>query len=660
MARITRRCALLLAGAACALLLQPRAYAFRKDSVPEWVRDAAKEAVPAYHNDPDAVILLDDNDYTVRPDGHAVLHERIVRRILRPQGRAEANFVVGYNKDSKVDWMHVWSIGADGHEYEVKDNEIVDIADVSEQNYILYADDRNRIGHAPAGDPGAVVAMEYQEEMPNYRPEVQWAMNGSLPIHRNQITVQLPPGFQFDTRWKQSEPIKPMDLGNNRWQWTLLDAPALDMKDVKLAPVGGELLSMMTLHYAGPGTAVPEDWQSIGVWYQGLTADRTQATPEMTAKAQALTAGLTDFYARAQAIDAFVRGDIRYIAVEVGIGGFQPHAAQDIFRNRYGDCKDKATLLAAMLNAVGIHSTWLMVDTEHSIDPAMPSLLGDHMVAAIELPPGYNSPSMYSVVTASSGKRFLITDPTWEKTPFGQIEHELQGSYALLVDGAQSQVIQIPVMAPERNLWTRSAQLKLGDDGTLSGDVVEHLYGDDAAQFRSAFIARDEHEQKEMIERYVNNEQTEFQLAKMKTENLREVDKEFVLSYSVSTGAYARSVGPLIMLRPRVLGSDAIALDEKPRAYPVNLTEAMVEKDDFTIELPASYVVDEVPDPVKVNMSFASYESKTAVQGNMLHYTRTYTVRSVEVPAKNYSDLQELEGSIVSDERSNVLLRKTQ
>ncbi len=204
----------------------------------------------------------------------------------------------------------------------------------------------------------------------------------------------------------------------------------------------------MTLHYAGPGTPVPEDWQSIGVWYKGLTADRTTLTPEMTAKAQELTAGITDFYEKAYAIDNFVRGDIRYVEIQLGIGGYQPHAAADIFKNRYGDCKDKATLLTAMLSSVGIHATWLWVDTDHIIDPAMPAAAGDHMIAAIEIPKGYDSPQMHSVVTTSSGKRFLITDPTWEYTPFGQIEDDLQGSSALLIDGAQSQVIQIPVMTP--------------------------------------------------------------------------------------------------------------------------------------------------------------------------------------------------------------------
>jgi len=647
-----------LIAAALGLLALPRAYASHKDSVPDWVRDAAKETLPDYHHDPNMVTLLDDQEYTVQTDGRVVLHERVVRKILRPEGRKAATFGVDYNKDSKVDWFHVWSIGPDGHEYELKDNEMVDVAPLT---FALYEDDRYRAGVAPAGDPGAIVAMEYEKVMMPYRAEIDWVMQEHSPVLHNRLTVQMPQGFLFDTRWKDHDAIAPVDMTNNRWQWEVQNVSAIDMKDVKLAPSSASVRPMMSLHYAGPGMAVPEDWQSMGVWYEGLTAGRTVATPEMTAKAQALTAGLTDFYAKAQAIDNFVRGDIRYVAVEVGVGGYQPHPAADIFRNRYGDCKDKATLLSAMLAVVGIRSTWLMVDTERgAIDPAMPSLVGNHMIAAIELPAGYDAAGLYSVVTAKSGKRFLITDPTWEYTPFGQIEDNLQGSYALLMDGAQSQVIQIPVMPPDRSTWSRTAQFKLADDGSLSGSMVERFYGDEAAEFRGAFINSDDHRRNEILDHHVNADLTGFTLTNVKTENLLDIDKEVVLSYSIAAGSYAKPMGSLLMVRPRVMGTDAVTVDDRPRRYAVNLGETKTEKDDFDVQLPAGYVVDEMPDPVKMDVGFASYESKTTVDKDMLHYSRTYTVRAVEVPAKKYGDVKELMSAIVSDEKSSVILRKAQ
>src|SRR5256885_1816734 len=83
-----------------------------------------------------------------------------------------------------------------------------------------------------------------------------------------------------------------------------------------------------------------------------LAKDRNKPDPAITAKAQELVQGKTGFRDRVDAIASFVQSDIRYVAIEIGIGGNQPHAAADTFKARYGDCKDKATLLSSMLNAV--------------------------------------------------------------------------------------------------------------------------------------------------------------------------------------------------------------------------------------------------------------------------------------------------------------------
>ena len=115
-------------------------------------------------------------------------------------------------------------------------------------------------------------------------------------------------------------------------------------------------------------------WTAIGDWYTTLASPSAQATPDLAAKAKELVAGQTDFTAKIQSIASYMQRNIRYVGIEIGIGGLQPHAADDVFRNRYGDCKDKATLLRAMLKSIGIHSTWVLVDTRRGfVDPLIPS-----------------------------------------------------------------------------------------------------------------------------------------------------------------------------------------------------------------------------------------------------------------------------------------------
>src|SRR5271166_1472951 len=105
-----------------------------------------------------------------------------------------------------------------------------------------------------------------------------------------------------------------------------------------------------------------ESWKAIGDWYYKLADGRRNSSPEISARVQQLTAGATTFDAKVRALTGFLQSDVRYVGIEIGIGGFQPHPASDIFRSRYGDCKDKATLLSSMLKEAGIDSDYLLVD----------------------------------------------------------------------------------------------------------------------------------------------------------------------------------------------------------------------------------------------------------------------------------------------------------
>jgi hypothetical protein len=417
----------------------------------------------------------------------------------------------------------------------------------------------------------------------------------------------------------------------------------------------------MTVHYTGPGLAEPQDgtWQGIGEWYDGLERGRLTATPEIAAKAAELTAGKTDFYDKAEAIGDFVQQKIRYFVIEMGVGGYQPHSAGDIFKGRYGDCKDKATLLSAMLSSVGIHSALLMVDTERGvIDPSDPSITGNHMIGAIEIPKGYESPRLHSVVTAKTGKRYLIFDPTWERTPFGQLEDNLQGSYGILMEGDNSQVIQLPLMDPDLNRIRRKASFELSADGSLQGTVTDMRFGDLAERRRGIFSRESEKKQQEYMDRTIDHDFTAATLTGLQVENVAALDKDLTTRFEVHASHFATTTGPLLMLRPRVLGSYALELDRKPRKVAIDLEETMLGNDEFDIQLPEGYVVDELPDPVKQDFGFASYVSSTEVHGRMLHYSRTYTVRQVTLPADKYGDLQRLSGVITADEDSRVILKR--
>lgn len=628
-------------------------------SLPDWARSAVAQPLPSFPESARAAVLLNDTTYTVGQDGRAVVHVRRVIKILRPQGRDYGQPYVTYDKDSKILSLHVWSLDPAGHAYALKDNEMADLGEPGEGGQ-LYSDQRARAASPPGRDPGGVVAYEYERRERPYLAETNWFFQDELPRMSQSFTLVLPPGFTYTTTWAHHDRATATKLAENSYRWEMNREPAIDLEQVPLAPGTGALAGRMTVHYSGPGLATPQEgtWRGIGEWYETLSRDRLSTSPEIAAKAAELIAGKTDFYGRAEAIGEFVQQHIRYFAVEMGIGGYQPHSAQDVFHGRYGDCKDKATLLSAMLSSAGIHSALLMVDTRRGvIDPESPSIVGNHMIAAIEVPAGYGSPRLRSVVTAQSGKHYLVFDPTWDFTPFGQLESNLQGSYGVLMEGSSSQIIQLPVLSPDLNRVERSGTFHLASDGSLKGTVTEKRFGD-LAEHRRAVFTKEAKEQQRFLDRSVAHDFTSVSLSDVKVEHAQALNQDLTLNFQLEASHFASTSGPLLMVRPRVFGSEGLNVDRKERKVAIDLGETMQARDDFSIEIPEGYSVDELPAPVDLEFTFGSYRSSTEVHGRNLRYRRTYELKQVTLPPEKYPEVQKLASWIASDEQNRAVLKR--
>lgn len=628
-------------------------------TVPAWLKEVASQPVPSYTSHTDAVVLLYDVRYTVSPDGMAVEHVREVFKLLRPQARERyGSLGAWYNGDSRLLSMQAWSIGADGHEYVIDSRQMSDSS--GGEGFELYSDARYRSVRLPAADAGAVVALEFERQRRPYVTDYIFDTQRDIPVLTQRLTLEMPAGFTYKQVWKDKPFVQPINLENGRTLWEMKNVPAVDLYDVNMAPPEAALENRLDIHYSGPGqqNVTNGDWKSIGLWFDSIAAGTEQPSEAIRQKASQLTEGQKDFADRVQSIAEYVQSHVRYVAIEIGVGGYQPHAASDIYAHAYGDCKDKATLLISMLGSIGVHAYWVLVDTERgAIVPNAPSIAGNHMIAAIEVPAGYTSPKLHSLVTTSSGKHLLLFDPTWEKTPFGQIEGNLQGGYALLIDGEQSQAIQIPVLQPDQNIVRHTALLQLTKDGLLKGDVSLSESGDIASRMRYLYSSSNEKEQKEYLDRSVSHDLGNVTVENVKVANISALLQPLTLSYTVSAQDFARYMGPLLMLRPRVLGELGFPLDKKERQVPIALGRTRKIEDEYSITVPEGFTMDEMPESKKLDLGFAAYESSSEFKDGMLHYKRTFEVRDVSLPAEKYELLRLLDGVINTDEQATAILK---
>jgi transglutaminase-like putative cysteine protease len=620
----------------------------------------ANAPLPAYDEKTDAVLLYSETNVTVISADKIRTQVREAYKILRPGGREHGYARTYFNPQRKVKSFHGWCIPAQGKDYEVKDKDAVE---VSLEDGDLVNDVKYRVLRIPASDPGNIVGYESEVEERPFFMQSEWYFQESDPVRESHYSLQLPVGWEFKASWLNHAAVQATQAGNNTWQWVVKDVPPI-RPEADMPPFLGVVGQMVvTLFPSGEKTATGfAGWEDMGKWYTELLAGRVQASTEIKQQVATLTAGKTTPLAKMQAIAQFVQHDIRYVAIELGIGGMQPHPAPDVFSHRYGDCKDKATLMRSMLQEIGIESYHVLINHERGAvthdTPAHSAF--DHVILAVKLPEGLDDASLVAKLNHPKLGKILFFDPTDRLTPFGQIRGALQANYALLVTPDGGELIALPQQPSAMNSVTRTAKLILDDKGMLQGEVKEVRLGERAASERWALrMVTKDVDRIKPIESLLANSLSHFQITKASIINLNLTDQPFGFNYSFVADNYAKNAGGLLLVRPRVLGNKGLGILEtkEPRKFPIEFEGPARDTDTFEITIPAGYVVDDVPPQVDADYGFASYHSKTEVSGNLINYTRTFEVKELSVPVSRADELKKFYRIIATDERNTVVLK---
>jgi hypothetical protein len=631
---------------------------------PGWMHALVNVPLPAHDEKTDVVLLYSERIVTVQSADKIKITVREAYKILRPGGREYGMLAVSYNSHSKITGMRGWCILAQGKDYEVKDKEAMEISLPKIDGSELVSDVKDKLLRIPAADPGNIVGYEYEQEVQPFILQDVWHFQESNPVREAHYTLQLPSGWEYKVTWMNYPEAKPAQSGNQS-RWAVSEVKGIKHED-NMPPWQGVAGQMIVSFFPPGGSAQNQgfqDWKQMGIWYQGLTSGRRDASPELKQKVVSLTSSTSTPLAKMKTIGNFAQRDIRYVAIELGIGGWQPHPAAEVFAHHYGDCKDKVTLMGAMLHEIGIDSYYVVINLERgSVTPETPAHMGgfDHAIIAIKLPEGVTDSSLVATMTHPRLGKILFFDPTDELTPFGQLNGALQANYGLLVTPDGGDLVELPKLPPAMNGIQRAAKLSLSATGTVSGEVQETRVGDRAWSQRWALrtVTKDADRVKP-IESLLSNSLGTFQITKATVGNLQLTDQPFLYNYSVVAQNYAKTAGNLLLVRPRFIGNKSSDLLEtkEPRKYPVEFEGPSRDTDTFEITLPAGYEVDDLPPPVNAEYSFASYHSKTEVNGNTLKYTRTFEVKELSVPLDKVEDLKKLYRIIASDERNTAVLK---
>jgi Domain of Unknown Function with PDB structure (DUF3857)/Transglutaminase-like superfamily len=639
------------------LLMSPAAFA---DDPPPWLKQAASTELPTYGKEVHAVTLHDESRKTVGDDGKIVTTNWWAVKILSREGRVSARAQESYITGSgKIKEMRAWLILPTGEVKSYGKKETIDLALVANDVYNEVR--KKEISAADDADAGCVFGYETITEEREVHSQFRWYFQSFNPVLMSRLTVAMPPGWRANAITFNHDKIEPTVSGS-AYTWELRNLPPVEIEP---ASPGSKLHAYIAVNIFPPEGKVTmlrsfASWKDVSRYNSELSDPQAGFNEPMAAKARELTANAKTEFERVQAIGRYAQS-VNYISIQIDIGrggGYRPHAAVDVFNKNYGDCKDKANLMRALLKSLGIESYPVAIysgDPNH-VQPEWPSPHQfNHCIIAVKVS---DETQTSTIVKHPSLGRLLIFDPTDDDTPVGDLPDHEQGSYALIIAGDAGELMKMPVTPPEANRMERAVEAELSGDGTLIAKVSERSFGQAAVEERRLFKRAERPQYVRYLERWIT--QTAPSANVLKSEpNDDARGGRFALDVEFKSPNYAKLMrGMLMVFKPAIVSRrSTVFLTEAKRKHPVVLDSEAYDET-VRIKLPEGFDVDEMPDAVEVNQPFGNYAAKCEVKDGHLVFRRSMTLKAGMIPVEQYVSVRGFFAQILAVEQSPVVLVK--
>ena len=654
----TRSLSFLTFFAVAILALSSNVSANGGNELPAWLEQASKIPTPNFEmKDVPAVVLHNEQAVNISADGTASVTTYYAVRLLTREGKYYSSAYAPYiQSSSKVRDIRAWLIRPNNVVKTYGKEQTLDRVSDPDDIYDEYR--VKEIDASDEADVGMVFGfVSTVEEKPLFTQD-RWEFQHRLPTVFSRYTMNLPSGWQATSVTFNRPEVKPSVNGSS-YAWEVRDLSPIPPEPDSLSVVN--LAPRIVVNYF-PSTTnhVYDSWKDVSKWYTDLSASSLTLDDNIAAKARDLTVNAKTELEKIRAIAEYVQS-IRYISLQIDVargGGHRPRPANTVMQRGFGDCKDKANLMRALLKALKIESYLVLI---YSGDPtfvraewASPRQF-NHCIIAVKVSDETNAPTVF---TDAKLGRLLIFDATDSYTQLGDLPEHEQGSFALIAAGDNGDLVKMPVLPPDANKMERHAEVNLLADGTIEGKIFQQSFGQSASYERGKMSVLTASQYSTSMEKWLTSRVKGGTLVKAVPTD-KKLEGKFNLDIEFKAPTYAQLMqGKLMVFNPAMVGRlDSFSVIEGRRKTPI-LIDSSAYKETIKVKIPEGFIIDEIPEANKIETSFGKYSAEYQTGDGFILLTRTLTLNRTVLPATNYEDVRSFFSVVRAAEQNPVVLLK--
>jgi tetratricopeptide (TPR) repeat protein len=616
-----------------------------KDDVEQYIASA-----PGAYEYPDAgaVILLDKLSYEFTESGAARYTVHQIVKVLNERGISEFGEVYMYfnAKTQNIGVNVARTILPNGTIVEAPRDAYHDITPPGLAEYNLYSDLMIKVISMPALEPGAI--LEYKITVEDaMESELSWIL-GSMsfqwiePVLNSKCVLHLPKDVEI--RWKSYnldiEPV--ITVGEDEsltYIWITKDNTPV-FPEIAMPPLS-EIAKFMMF-------STTESWDDVYEWYKELADTQYLINKEIKGKISELITGKDSKANKAKAIFEFVASEIRYVAIELGMGAYQPYPAADVFKYRYGDCKDKVTLLIAMLREAGIDAYPVLISPapHRKVDTDIPSIgQFSHVIAAVQMEDNY-----------------IFLDPTVATCSYGDLPAGDQGRQAFVIGKDRGDFIETPVYPSEANKTISTSEITMMEDGTINGWEQTTATGQAEMYLRSVYRLVTPDRRKEFMQIVLNQRYPGVQIQEISISDLYDLDKPLEVRVDFSCPEYGSEYEEMLIFPVPSEDFSAYAplVGLLKRQYDLYLGYNMVIEKQLTLSIPEGYITTSLPRDKSVDHELGNFMSKyEKLDSSTVRYSVSLKLDAPVVSPEDYSGFKNFMEAAAREDRAHIILKRS-
>ncbi|WP_341221704.1 transglutaminase-like domain-containing protein [Polaribacter atrinae] len=559
------------------------------------------------------------------------------------------NDAATYNSKNTLNFSAFFELNkieASSFSYENKEyveNKVEKFTEKDELNQSFYDDSKSLNFVYPNLKKGSKSILKYSQNIKNPRFLTPFYFGHYFPVQKNKVTIIVDENVHLEfkkfnivddniqfTEAKKGDKVIYTWVLNNQQEYDFeSNTPSYKTILPHIVPI------ITSYKIKGENIKLLGEVSDLYTWYYSLVENVNTEAPakELVDLVSKITADKKTDLEKVKSIYYWTQQNIKYIAFEYALGGFIPRESNEVFRKKYGDCKDNSSILYSMLEIAGVKGNLTWIGTRsipYTYDEVPTPVVDNHMILSYE----------------NNGKTYYL-DATGRYIKFGTPTSFIQGKEALVGYGKDFKIKTVPIIAAKENAIIDVTNIKI-ENGSVIGSSKTKISGYPKIDiFHTLESGNSETKLKKFYKSAFEKGNNTFQINNFKETNKYHYDNDFIVDYDFEIKNYAKNLGDEIYINLNLNKEISFYKTDKNRKNAIEYEYQKQYNYTTKLEIPVGYKVDYVPESVTVSNDLLTCKITYQIKGNEVVYEHeielNFLVLSTEQQKEVNKEIQKIE-----------------